>query len=60
VGGTGQHHFAGTSFEPQKLPENAQTPHGSPGVPCPGCSVLGIAQDVKGNFLLKPPDEGGP
>ncbi len=26
VGGTGQHHFAGTSFEPRKLPENAQTP----------------------------------
>jgi hypothetical protein len=26
VGGTGQHHFAGTNFKPQKLPENAPTP----------------------------------
>jgi hypothetical protein len=26
VGGTRQRHFAGTSFEPRKLPENAQTP----------------------------------
>jgi hypothetical protein len=26
VGGTRQHHFAGTNFKPQKLPENAQTP----------------------------------
>jgi hypothetical protein len=26
VGGTRQHHFAGTSFKPQSLPENAQTP----------------------------------
>jgi len=26
VGGTRQRHFAGTSFEPRKQPENAQTP----------------------------------
>ena len=26
VGETGQRHFAGTSFKPHKLPENAQTP----------------------------------
>jgi len=26
VGGTRQRHFAGTSFKPLKLPENAQTP----------------------------------
>jgi len=26
VGGTRQRHFAGTSFKPHKLPENAQTP----------------------------------
>jgi len=26
VGGTRQHHFAGTNFKPRKLPENAQTP----------------------------------
>ena len=26
VGGTRQRHFDGTSFKPQKLPENAQTP----------------------------------
>ena len=26
VGGTRQHHFAGTSLEPRKLPKNAQTP----------------------------------
>jgi len=26
VGGTRQRHFDGTSFEPQKLPENAATP----------------------------------
>jgi hypothetical protein len=26
VGGTRQRRFDGTSFEPQKLPENAQTP----------------------------------
>ena len=26
VGGTRQHHFDGTSFKPQKLPENAATP----------------------------------
>ena len=26
VGGTRQHHFAGTNFQPHKLPENAATP----------------------------------
>jgi hypothetical protein len=26
VGGTRQRHFAGTSFKPRKLPDNAQTP----------------------------------
>jgi len=26
VGGTRQRHFAGTSFQPRNLPENAQTP----------------------------------
>ena len=26
MGGTREHHFDGTNFEPRKLPENAQTP----------------------------------
>ncbi|SRR6266508_6239490 len=26
VGGTREHHFAGTSFKPRRLPENAPTP----------------------------------